>query len=262
MLFSLYFFRRDIIKIAIAQFELIHRDKSKNLEKIIYYVKKASEGGADIILFPELTYNGYILSKEEFLETSETRNDFFIDSIKDLAKEYNIYILAGYVEREKDDLYNSAILVDTFGEILLNYRKNYLWKKENVIFTSGVDAPVIETEFGRIGILICYDMEFPEPARKLAREDVDIIFVPSCFSKFAENRWDILLNANALFNLIYVVGANVVDEYCCGKSKIIGPDGKNIIELSDKFEDFAICEIDLTEKDSIREKIPYFKDLK
>lgn len=252
----------DIIRVAVAQIELVHKDKAKNLENIKKNIKKASEQKADIIAFPEYSYTGYILDDSDYLDLAEDLDGNFINTLKKEAVENNIYIIAGYIEKDKEKLYNSAIFLDNKGNILLNYRKTYLWKKENKYFDSLENYKVIETEFGKVGILICYDMEFPEPARKLGLLGADIVFVPSCFSNYAENRWDIELNANALFNLYYVVGVNVVDKYCCGKSKIINPNGKNLIEASRDKEELLVEDIDFSVIKELREKIPYYNDYK
>lgn len=242
--------------------ELVHKDKKKNLDKMIDFIRLAGSEKSDIVVFPELSYTGYILKDEEFKEVSESVNGFFVNKLKEEAIKNNIYIIGGYVEKSDEKIYNSVVFISNKGEVLINYRKNYLWKKEKRVFSTDDNYYVVDTEFGKIGILICYDMEFPEPARKLGLLGAEIVFVPSCFSKKAENRWDIELNANALFNLNYVVASNVVDKYCCGKSKIIMPNGKNLITASSDNEELITEEIDLNLIKELRNDLPYYEDYK
>ena len=110
--------------------------------------------------------------------------------------------------------------------------------------------------------MLCYDLEFSEPARIECLKGAEIIFVPSLWSLNAENRWHIDLAANSLFNLLFIAGCNTVGDSCCGKSKIVEPDGSTLIEASGTKEELLLATIDLAKLDEIRAKIPYLMDFK
>ncbi len=97
-------------------------------------------------------------------------------------------------------MYNSTIIINERGEICGNHRKYYLWGEEKLCFKKGNSFSVYDTSIGRVGILTCYDAEFPVPSRILALKGAEIIFVPSVWSFTAEPRWDIQLPARALDN--------------------------------------------------------------
>lgn len=252
------------IKLAIGQIKIENGNTKENLNKIIAYMRRASNEECDLIVFPELAYTGYLLNKEELQNLAEGQEGYFVKTIKEKSRDLKISTLVGYVEKDsliEGVIYNSCIFVDKEGKILENARKVNLWKREKSKFKAGHEFPVVNTEFGKIGILICYDMEFPEPPRLEALKGADLVLVPSLWSKFGENRWHIYLSANSLFNLYFMVGANTIDDNCCGKSKIVSPMGKPLIEGPGQEEALLIQEIDLDELIVARNKIPYFTDL-
>ena len=131
---------------------------------------------------------------------------------------------------------------------------------------------MFETELGKLSVLLCYDMEYPEPARIAALKGADMILCPAAWSRKAAHRWRVETAANALFNLVYVAGANFLDENCCGNARIIGPDGKVIAEgytpdgnetaESEETSDTVITALIRPEElERCREEIPYRKDM-
>lgn len=251
------------LKIALAQVKSKLKDREYNLNYMGEILKNYSKENLDIICFPELFYTGHYLKRDEIFELAETQEGIFISQIKKLAKLYNIHIIAGYIEKTEltGEIYNSCIFIDNEGNIIGNTRKNYLWGKEKLQFKRGASYPVYNTIFGKIGILICYDNEFPEPARIMALKGAKLIFAPSIWSKEAENRWNIQLPANALFNLFFVAGVNTVGQNFCGSSQIFSPNGELIKKASKDEEEILIEEIDLKEVEKSRTKIPYFSDI-
>ena len=127
-------------------------------------------------------------------------------------------------------MYNSCLLIGSDGQIIGNARKRYLWGREKRLFLRGASFDVFETELGILSVLLCYDMEYPEPSRIAALKGADLILCPAAWSRKAAHRWRVETAANALFNLVYVAGANFLDENCCGNARIVGPDGTVIAE--------------------------------
>ena len=258
--------KKKKFKIALAQIKIEQKNIEENCKKIFKKIEEAAKENVDIVCFPELATIGYTITAEELKNLPEDFENTFIEKLQEKARFFKIHLLVGYLEskttKNARDFYNSCIFIDDEGKILANARKVYLWKKEKTKFKAGDKFIVKDTKFGKIGILICYDLEFFEPARIECLKGAEIIFVPSLWSLNAENRWHIDLAANSLFNLLFMVGCNAVGDSCCGKSKIVEPNGSTLIEASGTKEELLLATIDLAKLDEIRNKIPYLSDFK
>ena len=250
------------VRIALGQMKAVQGDTQTNMAKMERMAAEAADGGADVICFPELSYTGYFVKKDRLLEIAETENGEFYRRISRAARENGICIVAGFAERGLGaDIYNTVIFVDRVGKIAGKARKVYLWKSEKKRFVRGEKFPVFDTEFGRVAILTCYDLEFPEPARIVALKGARLIFCPAAWSVPARNRWDLDLMACSLYNIVFTAGANFADELCCGASGVAGPDGSIMVQSRGQKEEIVFADIDLDEVDRQREDIPYFDDL-
>lgn len=223
---------------------------------------KAAAAGAHLILFPELSFIGYFNSLEVLDKLTEKDDADFLQWVTDLSKQLAIGICAGYVEHEEGQRYNTSVLTGRDGKILGKARKVHLWKSEKRRFSEGRDYPVFDTEFGKIAILICYDLEFPEPPRIAALRGAELLLCPAAWSRPAEGRWKIDLAAASLFNLCYTAGANYSDKLCCGLSAVCGPDGEQKTVVLKEGEGLILAEIDYDAVRVQREKIPYFQDFR
>lgn len=255
--------KRDI-KIAIGQMKVEQGDTSANLKKIVGMITEAADNGADIICLPELAYNGYHVESAALQELAEAVDGPFVQTLCKLAKEKGIYIIAGYAESVEipGRMYNSAVFIDDKGGVIGNMRKVNAWGQEKLKFREGNEFPVYDTPIGKIGIMICYDIEFPEPARIMALKGAELVFIPAVWSIPAQRRWDVDLAGNALFNIFFTAGANPVGDGACGKSQIVGPDGEVRALASPENEEILYCDIDLNEVVSVRSWLPYLNDFK
>ncbi len=242
----------------------VMKDKKHNLEKAIHLTEKAAEDGAELICLPELFYQGYHLSQEEFIETAEPPEGTMYQQLSKVAKEKGIHLIAPYAEKTEMPgiVYNSAMLINHAGELQGNMRKVYLWGDEYSKFRGGNKFPVYETPLGKIGMMICYDIEFPEPPRIQALKGAELIVAPSVWSLTGEPRWDIDLPAAALYNGLFTMGVNTIDNGACGKSKVVGPKGIVRAEAPKDQEVTLITEIDLDDMKQARIDIPYLKDFR
>jgi len=139
----------------------------------------AARSGAQVIVLPELVTSGYCFeSNDEARSVSISQDDPLFDQWS--AEAGGAVVVAGFAERGDDErLYNSAVLIDTSGARTV-YRKTHLWDTEQLFFTAGsAAAPVVPTAFGRIGVMVCYDMEFPEMTRSVALRGADLLVVPT-----------------------------------------------------------------------------------
>ena len=155
-------------------------DPAANQAKAVTAISTSASHGADIIVLPELVLSGYMFeSKEEARALAVSPDDAVFAAWADAAGNASL-VVGGFPELGEDGkLYNSAAILDRHGIIAI-YRKVHLWDKEKLFFTPGAQAPpVIDTPAGRIGILVCYDLEFPEMTRGIALGGADLIAAPT-----------------------------------------------------------------------------------
>ncbi|MGW0175849.1 nitrilase-related carbon-nitrogen hydrolase [Rhodococcus sp. NPDC003322] len=155
-------------------------DFEANVDITVGAIESARERGADVVVLPELCLSGYMFDTvDEAGSCAITpEHPVFARWARALAGSPGL-VVGGFAERSGPDLHISAAMVDATG-IRAVYRKTHLWNREKRFFTAGTEAPpVLETDFGRVGVLICYDLEFPEMARSLAMRGADLIAVPT-----------------------------------------------------------------------------------
>ena len=143
-------------------------------------IRQAALQGAQVVVLPELVQSGYLFTDRfEALLLAETRDGPILQLWQALARELNLVIVGGFCERlPGDELANSAAMIDANG-LRAVYRKAHLWDAEKDIFTAGdAPPPVVETVHGRLGMLICYDLEFPEWVRLAALAGADLLCAP------------------------------------------------------------------------------------
>ena len=164
------------ITIAVVQFAITHLDRARNLERIEHFVALAARRKTHVIVFPEDCMTGSIFGDLSRLDTSFLARHAF----QELAKRYKIDIITGSsMEGTPDGNFNTSYYIDKHGEILGMYRKNHLYPSEYRFLQPGTEAPVFDTAFGKAGIVICWDMLFPEIFARLKAQGVQIIYCPS-----------------------------------------------------------------------------------
>ncbi len=251
----------------------------ENLLKAISFIEDAAKNGAKVISLPEtFTFVGSI--KKDFNFKIEI-NGHLVNKFSELAKEKNIYLLAGSIHEsvsENEKMYNTAILFSPEGNIASVYRKIHLfdanlpgperyYESDNFISGSTEQLLVTETPYGKFGVTICYDLRFPELYRKLVLKGAEIIFVPSAFTMHTgKEHWEVLLRARAIENQVYIVAPGQFGQHnekreSYGNSMIIDPWGKVIARASDK-EGIIYGDIDLEYIKVIRQKLPCLSHIK
>jgi len=252
------------IKVAAIQMKSELGKTDINLSRAITFIEEAAQNGADIVCLPELFYTGYHLSASELQQVAEPVNGPMVSTLQKVAKANSVYVIGGYAESVEilGRMYNSAIFINDKGEVLGNMRKVYAWGEERIKFREGEEFPVYDTPLGKIGLMICYDAEFPEPMRIAALKGAEIVFVPSVWSFNAQKRWHVDLEAGALYNLFFTVGVNTIDDGACGSSKMVSPYSETIAQASTDKEEIIYADIDLGEVVKARSVIPYLNDFK
>lgn len=252
------------LKIALAQPSITQGDPEANVRKAERFAAEAAGQGAQLLCLPELFNTGYFLSPSRFIELAEPVDGPYIQTLRRLARKYSLSIVSGYAESCEiaGRIYNSAAFIGAGGELVGNMRKVNLWGEEKLRFRAGDAFPVFDTPLGRIGMLICYDVESPEPSRILGLKGAELVLVPAMWDIPAHGRWDLALAANALFNLYFVAGCNPVDHTGCGASQVVAPGGVVVARASSDREELLVCDIDLGEVRRTRGELPYYNDLR
>ncbi len=253
------------MKVAIYQGQGRETRVDKNLEVIRNSASSAAEQGAKLIIFPELFLTGYNIG-DAVIDLAEPSDGQATQRASNIAREANIALLYGYPERFEKNVYNAAILIDRNGKTLANYRKTHLYGSyENRSFKPGDALVLAELEGLKIGILICYDIEFPEAVRALVFAEADFIAVPTALMKPYCRIAEIVVPARAYESQVFVsyvnrCGAEGNLTYC-GRSCIIGPDGEYVVRAGSA-EGIFIADIDSTAIAASRRANPILTDLR
>jgi predicted amidohydrolase len=250
--------KNKILKVAALQFQIRVADKASNINKMVAFIEKATYLGADILVLPELANTGYIFeSPQEASLCAESIPDGPTTSLLiQKAKKRKIYICAGILEKAGKALFNSSILLGPEG-FIGKYRKLHLWNKGKLLWESGnLGLPVFNLPFGRVGMLICYDLWFPETVRIMKLQGADLILNPT--------NWDLdpeiitkdnmispqVASIMAHVNSIFIISADICgyqrETYFHGMSQISGPRGA-IVTGSINEEEVITSTIDIAD---------------
>ena len=195
----------------------------------------------DLVVFPEYSYYSPLDKNESFQVAIDLAKPHpFVDRMRELAKQYKVNLIPGsFVEKaEGDKVCNAVITINREGEIIGKYRKVHLFDaanyKESAYVEPGDKLCLVDTDFGRIGVMVCYDLRFPEQARSMCLQGAEMIVCPAQFPSGQPlptrvDDWDILVRSTALTNLTYVVTANqfgaVHNDHPFGRSCAVDPRG-------------------------------------
>jgi predicted amidohydrolase len=172
---------KHLVEVAACQVSLHVGEVAANRAAALEAVRAAAAAGARIIVLPELTPSGYVFeSPAEARTLAEPADGPTVTSWAAEAARLEVIIVGGFCELGQDNLlYNSAALVDA-GGVRAVYRKVHLWDAESDFFATGsAPPPVVDTQHGRIAMMICYDVEFPEWVRPPALAGADLLAVPT-----------------------------------------------------------------------------------
>jgi len=168
-------------RVAVQQLAPTLGDVEANRALALGAIREAIDAGADVVVLPELITSGYLFSSRDEVAAAAIGRDH--DILREWAEEAaraDVVVVAGFCERGDDgEIYNSAALLDA-GGLRAVYRKLHLWDAEKLLFAPGTEPPpVVQTRAGRIGVVICYDLEFPELTRSVALAGAQLLAVPT-----------------------------------------------------------------------------------
>lgn len=261
------------IKLALCQMNVVD-NKEKNIKTARLMIEESISKNANFIILPEMFNCPY--SNDKFIEYGEKeKSSETLSEISKLAKSNNAYILAGSIpEIEEDKLYNTSYLFDRQGNVIAKHRKMHLFDidvkgkitfKESDVLTAGNDFTIADTEFGKVGIGICYDIRFPELAKIMVENGALILIYPGAFNMTTgPAHWELLFRSRAMDNQTFCIGVapalnNDASYHSYGHSIITNPWGEVIAQASEK-ESLIISEIDLSEIKKVREELPLLKN--
>jgi len=245
------------IKIAAVQMEPKLMKVNGNLESMVSAAVNAVDNQADLIVFPECSLTGYVFSsRREALSLAETLPGPSTERIASLCQELKTYVIFGLLEKEGDRLFNAAALVGPQG-LIAGYRKNHLPFLGVDRFVDIGDRPfqVHQTPIGNIGLLICYDIAFPESSRVMTLLGADVLALSTNFPRGRGEKYTNVISARAFENRVHVVSANRVGSErgysFAGLSEIVDASGEILSLASPDKEEIIYGEVSL---DSARQK--------
>lgn len=232
------------LTVAVYQGSAELGNKEHNITKMKKIMMEARRELADVIVFPELFSTGYHLPHNLAKELAESKSGFTFTELSTHAKSVGIAVLYGYPEQGEDGkYYNSAQFIDKEGKSLGNYRKTHLWideTKTETVYTPGEGIEIFDYGGFKIGLLICYDVEFSEMVRLLAVQDVEVVMAPVAVAKDAfsglSSLTDLLVPSHAYENRVHIVYVNFSGGVFWGNSKIFDSAGKKLLDLGEKDE--------------------------
>lgn len=240
-------------KLALIQMDCILFDVQANLDKAEGLVREAAAHGAKLICLPEVFQVGYFGSRiPDMMRYAEPEDGPSLTRMRALAKELEVHILAPILFSTPDGIENAAFLLDDQGEFLGHYAKTHPVGDERTYLRRGSRYPVFETKLGRLGVVICYDVCFPETTRLLALSGAEVVLVPAAWraSHYFKEWWDIDLASNALDNLVYMAAVNRCgpsgEEIFAGKSQLRSPLGELLCTCGVEEEAILYGEVDLS----------------
>lgn len=259
------------VRIAVAQYEPHVGDVEGNRAGAVAWARRADAEEVDLLVLPELASSGYVFATEdEAAASAETAAaSAIVDELTAVSAARGMHIVVGLNERDGSARHNSAILIGPSGR-LATYRKLHLFNDEQSWFVPGGELPVVDLPFGRLGMIICYDIWFPEAARTLALAGADIIAVPTNWvSSFKRQvfdaqgycQGDIVAMATAAQSGVVMACADRIgverDVRFLGCSVIVGADGWPVAGPAGVEEEaLLVADVDLDSVEAARQRTP------
>ena len=259
------------VNVALAQISCKVGDKDHNIRKIERYVKQAKKKRANLIVFPELALTGYVC-RDLVYELAEPIPGPSVHRLEAIAKRENMHIVLGMLEKSskaKAVLHNTDILISPKG-FLGKYQKMHLPThsvfEEKRYFRGGYQTPVFDTSIGKLGLIICYDVFFPEITRLLRLKGAQLVICISASPSVRRGFFEVLTTARALENTMFLVYVNLVGIedglQFWGGSRMIAPSGKISAQARYDEEDMVVTQIDYSDMDRVEVFVPMLRDLR
>lgn len=260
-----------MFKIGLCQM-MGSKDKEESRAKARAMASEAAKNGAQVVALPEMWNCPY--ANEYFRPYAEPEDGPSVEFLSNLARELDIYLIGGSISELSDNkVYNTSYSFDRSGNLIGKHRKVHLFDiavkngirfMESETLSPGDKSTVIDTEYCKIGVAICYDVRFPELSRKMALEGAKLIVLPAAFNMTTgPAHWDLTMRARALDNQVYFAAVSPARDMkgvyrAYGSSCIATPWGEFLAKADEK-ETIVYGDIDLDYEDSIRQQLPLLK---
>jgi deaminated glutathione amidase len=259
------------MKIGIAQITSVS-DLEQNFKKMEALVDEGKSQGAELIVFPEMAYfSGKKADWEPIAQQFKPIRDRFCD----LAKRYSVPLIPGTLREassESDKIFNTLLFIDSYGQILSQYRKIFLYQAslpdrhydETEYCLPGHQIATLQWKNLTLGFSICFDLRFPEIFRSLKKRGAQIVFLPSAFTvPTGQAHWETLIRARAIENQFFMVAAGLTGISGDGAAKYghslgVAPWGEILCDLKET-EQIKILDVDLALIDEAEQKVPAWK---
>jgi predicted amidohydrolase len=244
-------------------------DKEINLVHSLKLINEAAKKKARLICFPEfqMAYSPPEQKPEALHKIAEKISDNFVSTLSYSAKQHKINVIATIYEiintnKQNHKVFDTAIIINDLGKLQSVYRKVHLYdalgfkESKKLVAGSIIERPT-RTSVGNLGLLICYDMRFPEISRILTVNGASILVSPSAWVAgfMKQEHWEIMVKARAIENGVYVIAPNQVSNIYCGHSMVIDPFGSTLVDMGNR-EGIEIIDIDSSRIDTIRRTLP------
>lgn len=258
------------VKIALIQMK-VGLDKGENIRRAKELLEEAANKGADIAALPEMFNCPY--SNDCFREYGESYPGVTTEMLSEEARKNGMYVIGGSIpELEGGSVFNTSFIFDRQGRLAGKHRKVHLFDidvkgkitfKESDVLTPGSEMTVFDTEWGRLGVMICYDIRFPEFTRKMALAGAKAVFVPAAFNMTTgPAHWELTFRARALDNQIYMFGISSARNekgYVAYGNSIAANSWGQVIGRLDEKEGILMLDVDLDDIDTVRESLPLLR---
>ncbi|ATW23904.1 carbon-nitrogen hydrolase family protein [Candidatus Formimonas warabiya] len=265
----------NTLRVGLVQMHVGY-SKEENLQKAKEMVQKAVSKNAQLIVLPEMFNCPY--DNQFFPAFAEEEGGFSWQELSRMALENEVFLIGGSIPEIDDQgcIYNTSFVFNRQGGQIAKHRKVHLFDidvkggqyfKESDTLSAGNEATVFDTPFGRMGLIICYDIRFPELARLLVAKGAKFIIVPGAFNMTTgPAHWEILFRTRALDNQVYMMGAaparNEEAAYVSyGNSIIVDPWGK-VVQRMDGEENILIEDLEPAKIERVRTELPLLKHLR
>lgn len=255
------------MRIAALQMQAVAGDQAANVARIERAVRDAAAAGAELLVVPELALPGYGAGAK-MAELAEPEDGALVASLSDLARATGVAIIAGFAERDGDDVFNSAVFTDGV-RLPVIYRKSHLYGpyEKGLFGAQPPETHLFDIGGMRLGMLICYDVEFPENVRRLALAGAQAVIVPTALPTGDSGNFIAghMIAVRAFENQVFVAyinhcGSDALFAYA-GLSRIVAPDGTILAEAGASGEALLIADLDPAAYAASAEANTYLRDL-
>ena len=244
-------------------------DKELNLAHSLKLINEASKKKARLICFPEfqMAYSPPEQKSESLHKIAEKITGNFVSTLSNSAKQNRINIVATLYEiintnDKNHKVFDTGVIINELGKLQSIYRKVHLYdalgfKESKKLLAGSIIEKPSKTSVGKLGLLICYDMRFPEISRILTVNGANILVSPSAWVAgfMKREHWEIMVRARAIENGVYVLAPNQVGNIYCGHSMAIDPFGSTIVDMENR-EGIEFIDIDSSKIDTTRRTLP------